>query len=221
MKRRLISKSGFVCIIFLFGIFAACSDNSKKIVVSSEKISDTIATTSMEELFTPIRETEIQENVFKLVNKDWSVITSGDSAHYNSMIASWGGWGILFEKPVAWCFLRSSRYTLELIKKHHTYTMAYFDDSWRDRIILFGTKSGRDSDKMKETTLTMMRTPSGNITYKEAKLIIECTLIELTTVSPDDFLVQSNKDFIMDAYKETNDYHKLVFGEITAVWVKK
>ena len=56
---------------------------------------------------------------------------------------------------------------------------------------------------------------------KEAKLIIECVLTAITTPDPSDFYSQESKDYIDEAYKDANDYRKLVFGEITHVWVKK
>jgi hypothetical protein len=88
-------------------------------------------------------------------------------------------------------------------------------------MLFLGTKSGRDSEKMKEVELTSVQTPSGNITYKEATLIIECTLTAITTPNPNDFYSQESKDYIDEAYKDTNEYRKLVFGEITHVWIKK
>jgi flavin reductase (DIM6/NTAB) family NADH-FMN oxidoreductase RutF len=84
-----------------------------------------------------------------------------------------------------------------------------------------GSKSGRDSEKMKEVELTSVQTPSGDMSFKEARLIIECKLTEITTANPNDFYSQEAKDWINEAYKEANDYRKLVFGEITHVWVKK
>jgi flavin reductase (DIM6/NTAB) family NADH-FMN oxidoreductase RutF len=51
----------------------------------------------------------------------------------------------------------------------------------------FGKQSGRTTDKMKKTKLTAIQTPAGNMTFKEAKIIIECKLFEITTVSPNDF----------------------------------
>jgi flavin reductase (DIM6/NTAB) family NADH-FMN oxidoreductase RutF len=99
--------------------------------------------------------------------------------------------------------------------------MTYFPDEYKGQVMFFGSKSGRDTDKMKEITLTPVQTPDGNTTYKEARLILECKLTELTTVNPDDFYTQEGKDFVVGAYKETNAYHKLVFGEITNVWIKK
>ena len=186
-----------------------------------KKDKETIRSSSFDELFRKITPEEIPGNVFTLVNKDFTVITAGTPADCNSMIASWGGWGTLFNKPVTWCFLRANRFTLEYIQKELTYTMSYFDEDDKEDIMIFGTQSGRNSDKMKEHKLTMVQTPDGNITYKEAKLIIECKLTEVTTVSPDDFLTDEGKEFITSAYAEVKAYHKLVFGDITNVWERK
>lgn len=176
---------------------------------------------NFESLFTEISPEQISENVFKLVGKDYTVITSGSENKYNSMVASDGGMGLLLGKPVTWCCLRANRYTLEFIKETKTYTMTYFDDQYKNQFLLFGKKSGRNSDKMKEATLPTIKTPSGNISYKDAKLIIECTLTEITTVQPDDFYNEDNLKFVTDANKEVGDYHKIVIGNITKVWVKK
>ena len=155
------------------------------------------------------------------IGEDFSVLTAGDSNHYNSMVASWGGWGILFERPSIYHFLRSNRYTLELMRKKNTYTVSLFPAEYKDQIMIFGGSSGRDSNKMKETTLTAVATPSGNMTYKEAAVVLECKLAEVTTVSPDDFINESDKKFVVDAHAETGEYHKMIFSEITNVWVRK
>ena len=155
------------------------------------------------------------------IGEDFSVLTAGDSNHYNSMVASWGGWGILFERPSIYHFLRSNRYTLELMRKKNTYTVSLFPAEYKDQIMIFGGSSGRDSNKMKETTLTAVATPSGNMAYKEAAVVLECKLSEVTTVSPDDFLNDSDKQFVVDAHAETGEYHKMIFSEITNVWVRK
>ena len=99
----------------------------------------------------------------------------------------------MFNKPVAFSMLRANRYTLELMRREQKYTMSFFDAEFKDDITQFGLSSGRNSDeKMKNTKLTSVQTPSGNMVFKEAKLIVECKLIQVTTVSPDDFLVEEN-----------------------------
>ena len=173
------------------------------------------------ELFKQISAEEIRDNVFTLAGKDFPIITAGKDNNYNSMTASGGGMGLLFKKPVTWCLFQSNRYTLELIQKRQTYTLSYFSDEYKDQILFLGSKSGRDSDKMKEVELTSIETPSGNISFKEAKLIIECKLTQITTPNLDDFYSQEAKDYLEEAYKDPRNYRKYVFGEITHIWTRK
>ena len=173
------------------------------------------------ELFDNVVPATMTDNVFKLVGTDFMLITSGAEADYNTMTAGWGGWGILFNTPTTWCMLRANRYTLEYIRNTKTYTFTFFEDAYKDQLFHFGQTSGRDSDKMKTHRLTAVTTPLGNIAYKEASLIIECELIQLTTVQPGDFYTEEGKAFIAGGYEDAKDYHKLVFGKITNVWRKK
>ena len=45
--------------------------------------------------------------------------------------------------------------------------------------MVFGKKSGRYSNKMKEAGLTVIETPLGNMAFEEARLIIECKLTQI------------------------------------------
>jgi flavin reductase (DIM6/NTAB) family NADH-FMN oxidoreductase RutF len=181
----------------------------------------TVKEMNFTQLFRQISPEEICDNVFTLVGKDFAVITSGKEDHYNSMIGSGGGLGVLFKKPTTWCIIRADRHTLEMIQKEQTYTMSYFPNDCKEQMLFLGSKSGRDSEKMKEVELSSVQTPSGDMSFKEARLIIECKLTEITTPNPNDFYSQEAKDYINEAYKEANHYRKYVFGEITHVWVKK
>lgn len=187
----------------------------------STQVSADVKNKSFDELFKAIEPDQIPESIFKLVGKDNTVITAGKPDDFNSMVAGDGGIGLLMGKPVTFCGLRGNRYTLEMILKNKIYTMAYFDEKYREQYMLFGKKSGRDSDKMKESTLTPVTTPSGKVAYKEAKLIIECQLAETHTVNPDEVYAEKNKTFYVDAHKEVGSYHKIVFGDITNVWIRK
>ena len=203
-------------------IFVSCNNVSQKGNAANgeqaAKIFDIdVKNMQFEELFTKIEPTEITDNVFKIVGEDFTVITAGNESYFNSMTAGWGGLGILF-KPSTWCVLRANRYTLELIREEQSYTMCYFDDEYKDAVLYFGSKTGRDTDKMENNPLTGVSTPDGNIAYKEARLIIECKLMQITTVLPDDFYFQEGREFIEGGFEEAKDYHKLVFGEITNVW---
>jgi flavin reductase (DIM6/NTAB) family NADH-FMN oxidoreductase RutF len=178
------------------------------------------------QLFKQISPEEICHNAFTFVGegfpiKGFPVITAGKRDHYNSMTGSGGGIGLLFRKPVIWCVLRADRYTLELIQKEQTYTLSYFPNDYKKQVLFLGSQSGRGGGKMKEVELTSVQTSSGNISFKEAGLIIECALMQLTTIKPEDFCTQEAKDYVNEAYDEAGVYRNYVFGEITHVWVKK
>ena len=176
------------------------------------------------QLYKQVSQEEIKGNLFALLGKlvgDAMIITAGKENHYNSMTGSVSGLGILFRKPICWCFLRADRYTLEMIQKEQTYTLSYFPDEQKEQVLFLGSKSGRDSEKMNEVKLTPSQTPSGDFSFKEARLIIECKLTQITTAYPNDFFQQEDKDLINEACKEVNHYRKMVFGEIMCVWIKK
>jgi len=197
----------------------SCNNLSNK-QDSKVKSDEDITTLIFDELFTEIAPTDISENVFKLFGQDYAVVTAGSESYFNSMTIAYGGLGIHLGLPATWCFLRANRYTLEFIRGDQVYTMCWFDDKYNEAVLYYGRMSGRDSEKMANNPLTYVVTPNGNIAYKEAKLIIECKLMEITTVSIDDFYSEQGKEFIEEGFKDANDYHKIVFGEITNVWKK-
>jgi len=176
---------------------------------------------NFEQLFKQIPPEELRDNVFTLVGKNFFLITAGKENHYNSMVGSGGGFGVLFRNPTSWCLLQTTRYTLELMEKVGTYTLSYFPNEYKEQMLFLGSKSGRNSEKMRETQLTSIQTLSGDMSFKEAGLIFECRLTQLTTPAPDDFCTVEAKEYIREAYKDVNEYRKYAFGEITRVWVRK
>ena len=87
--------------------------------------------------------------------------------------------------------------------------------------MFLGRKSGRDSDKIKEVELTTIETPLGNMAFEEARLIIECKLTQISTANADQFYSDEAKAYLTEAYTDSGEIRKYVFGEITGVWEKK
>ena len=190
-------------------------------LLGSAALTATAQQTKFTDLFREIQPKEIKGDVFTRTFDDWSVVTAGPKDSFNSMVASWGGWGILMSKPVAWLFLSADRYTLEKIRESKTYTLTYFPDGYKDQLLEFGNKSGRDTDKMRQTKLHPIATPSGTMAYEEANLIIELQLEEITTVNSRDFQSEESQKFTEERFQAVGDYHKIVVGYITHVWEKK
>jgi len=156
----------------------------------------------------------IDENVFKLIGSDWMLITAGTKDSFNTMTASWGGMGVLWNKPVTYIFVRPQRYTYEFLEKNKSYSLSFFDEKYRKALTICGSKSGRDIDKVKEAGLTSVVSDNGIVHFSEAKLVVECSKLYYQDIDPSHFLDKS----INELYD--NDYHRMYIGEITGI-VKK
>ncbi len=154
---------------------------------------------------------KIDENPFKLIGSDWMLITAGDKKSFNTMTASWGGVGVLWNKPVSYIFVRPTRYTYEFIEKSKGYSLSFFDEKYRKALSICGTKSGRDTDKVKEAGLTPVVSDTGIVHFDEAKLVLECSKLYFQDIDPANFLDPS----INSLYD--NDYHRMYIGEITGI----
>lgn len=166
--------------------------------------------------FKKITAEELTANPFKLIGKDWMLITAGDKEKFNTMTASWGGVGIMWGKPVATAYIRPQRYTFEFIENGDYYTQSFFDEEYRDALKFCGSKSGRDYDKVKETGLTpVVDDETGAVYFKEAKVVFICKKMYAQFLNEESALTE-------DVTKWYNgDYHKMYMSEIVSVLVKK
>ncbi len=158
-----------------------------------------------------IRPQDISQNPFCLIDDDWFLLSAGTPDAFNTMTASWGGVGILWNKPVVFCFVRPQRYTYKFMESNEIFTMSFFDESHRDALILCGKVSGRQTDKMKSTGLNPFESPLGSVFYEQSKLMLECRKLYFSDIDPGHFLVQG----ISSNYPK-QDYHRMYIGEITS-----
>jgi flavin reductase (DIM6/NTAB) family NADH-FMN oxidoreductase RutF len=159
--------------------------------------------------FKHIEPEKISDNPFKIIGKDWMLITAGKKDSFNTMTASWGGLGILWHKPVSFSFVRPTRYTFEFMEKDNIYTFSFFENKYRGDLNILGTKSGRDGDKISETGLTPVEVDHGAVAFKEARLVIVSKKLYYQDLNPDHFLDPG----IAGNYPE-KDYHRMYVGEV-------
>lgn len=129
-----------------------------------------------------------KENVIDLIGNQWMLITAGDKDKFNTMTASWGGVGFLWNKPVAFIFVRPERYTHEFIDSNERLTLSFFHESQRKALQICGSKSGRDCDKVSMAGLHSEQLADGVVTFSEARLILVCRKLFRSDMSEADFL---------------------------------
>ena len=116
---------------------------------------------------------ELQIDTFSQFDKKWALLTAGTMDKFNSMTISWGGTGTLWGKPVATTYLRTSRYTHEFMDDNYYFTISYYPEDKKDALKVFGSKSGRDIDKMNYEGLTA-KAVGDTVTFEEAELTLVC-----------------------------------------------
>jgi flavin reductase (DIM6/NTAB) family NADH-FMN oxidoreductase RutF len=158
--------------------------------------------------FNEIRPELLTDNPFKLIGADWMLVTAGTAGSFNTMTASWGGLGILWERKVCFCFIRPTRYTYEFIERSENFTLSFFEERYRKALSYCGSHSGRDTNKIKEAGLTPV-TEEGFTYFAEARLVLACRKLYFQDISPDRFLDPA----IEDMYPK-KDYHRMYVGEI-------
>ena len=70
-------------------------------------------------------------NVFTQFNDDWPLLAAGTMDSHNAMTIGWGGLGTLWSKPVAFVFVRTSRYTHEFMDANEYFTVSFYPEEYR------------------------------------------------------------------------------------------
>lgn len=154
--------------------------------------------------------------LFDRIGSDWMLICAGDGKCANAMTASWGGCGVLWNLPVAFCFVRPQRFTHEILEKSDRFALAFFDGLHRDALQYCGTHSGRDGDKFTAAGLTCAHTADGVPYPAEASKILVCRKLYADALKHDAFVDNS----LLSHYKN-GDFHTTYIGEIESVLIGK
>lgn len=160
-----------------------------------------------------IKTKDIKDNVVDLIANQWMLIVAGTKENHNNMTASWGGIGHLWNKDVAYIFIRPQRFTFDFVDNKEFFSLNFFDEKYRDILKLCGTKSGREIDKMSLEITPVIK--DENIYYQEAHTVLLCKKIYFQDLESNNFLDNS----IHKSYPQ-KDYHRMYIGEIYKVLVK-
>ena len=157
----------------------------------------------------------ITKNIFSMLDTDWMLVTPGIPEDYNTMTASWGGFGILWKKPVAYVFVRPQRYTYRFMEKYEYLSLGFFPAGYRDALNFCGTRSGKDVNKAAECGLTPIKLPGGGVAFGESELVMECTKKYFSDLNPAHI-----PDPAIHKLYPANDYHRMYICEISNVYRK-
>lgn len=159
----------------------------------------------------------IKDNFIEIIGKEWMLVSAGDKTKFNTMTASWGGVGFLWNKPVVFAFIRPERYTREFIDAKGAFTLSFLGEAHKDVHKICGSKSGREIDKVAATGLTPYFTEQENPCFEEARLTLECKTLYVTKMDPAHFV---DSTLCEKWYGEKGGLHNVYVAEILNAWEK-
>lgn len=165
--------------------------------------------------FISITPESLDKSPFQLIGKDWMLVTAEADGKANTMTASWGGLGVMWGKNVAYVVIRPQRYTKTFVDASDTFSLSFYDESFKKQLGYLGKVSGRDEDKITTAGLTL--THEGETPYfEEANLVLVCKKLYSQEFKPECFIETD-----LDAkWYPNKDYHTLYIVEVEKVLVK-
>lgn len=166
--------------------------------------------------FRKIELSELSFNPFEKIGKEWMLITGGTMENFNTMTASWGQLGVLWNRNVLTCYIRPNRYTFDFVENGDTFTVSFLGEEYRKALAYCGSHSGRDCDKMAETGLTAAEF-DGAAGIEQADLVMVCRKLYSYDMNSEGFLTD---DGIQAQFFGTDPYHRAYIAEIVGVYTK-
>lgn len=165
-------------------------------------------------MFTKILAEEINQNMFELIGREWMLISAGTPEKFNTMTASWGGIGVLFQKHIAWCVIRPVRYTYEFVEENDCFSLSFFGSEHKKSLSYCGSVSGRDEDKIAGSGLTPAF-EEGVPYFEEAKMVLICRKLYFQDMIPENV-----PGAVQEQWYPNEDFHRFYFAEIEKVLVR-
>lgn len=166
-------------------------------------------------MFKEISIKDLSLNPFTKIGKEWMLITAGSEERFNTMTASWGGLGVMWNKDVAFTFIRPCRYTFEFTETEDYFSLCFFGEEYKNALMFCGRNSGKDCDKAKETGLTPIFI-DGVPCFEEASLVLICKKMYSQQMQNS----CATTDEVTTHYGENEPYHTFYIGEIVKAFEK-
>ena len=154
-------------------------------------------------------------NPFTSFSNDRPLLSASKDGKSNTMTIGWGFMGVMWSKNVVTVAVRPQRYTIDFINSSDTFSVSFFDESYKDKLTYCGRTSGRDEDKIKKCGFTEYSENDAPC-FKEAKLTIVCKKLYCQQLDENLFIDKS----ICDKNYPEKDYHFMYTGEIIKI-IKK
>jgi flavin reductase (DIM6/NTAB) family NADH-FMN oxidoreductase RutF len=165
-------------------------------------------------------------NPIEMIGGEWWLVTAGNKTNgYNTMTASWGHLGVIWERPdekahrglsTAAVYLRPQRYTKEFMDRGAVFTLSIFDKAYKKALAYIGSHSGRGENKAANAGITPVF-DEGTTYFADAKMVFICRKLYHAPLLEKGFV---DKSPVENNYPQKN-FHEMYIGEIIKVLSKQ
>lgn len=136
----------------------------------------------------------------------------------NTMTIGWGGINVVWYKEVFVAYVRYTRDTYEMVESGSEFTISVpLEKDLKKELAYCGTKSGRDTNKIKDCNLTLADGRKVEVpVITDCELHYECKVIYKQAMEPGMIPEEVKKRFYGN-----NNYHVIYYGEIVDSYVIK
>lgn len=164
---------------------------------------------------------ELDRNPFSMIGKEWMLITAEKknteppAPKINTMTASWGGMGVMWNKNTVTIVIRPNRYTKEFLDNGDTFSLTILPEQYRKELSYLGSVSGRCENKIEKAALHVSYEESTPY-FDEGNLVFLCKKLYRQPMTEEGFLL---KDLITSNYPN-GDFHVMYIAEILSILKK-
>lgn len=148
------------------------------------------------------------------------LLTTKGQGKVNTMTIGWGTMGVEWGKPIFVVYVRESRFTRQLLDENPEFTVNCPVGELDGHILGFcGTKSGRDTDKIRELGLHLEEPLRISVPgIRELPLTLECKVL-YRNAQPTDSMQQAILDRYYPEKDGARDFHYAYYAEIVSAYL--
>lgn len=145
-----------------------------------------------------------------------ALLTAGDREARNTMTIGWFQAGRLWNLPVCTVYVRPERHTFRFMEDNPGFSVSVLPAGMKEAMVLCGTKSGRDMDKIAACGLTVRYSESGVPFFEEAEQVLICKTIFVQDMAPECV----RDDRILAQYGAKGGWHRIYTGEMLEAYTE-
>jgi len=150
------------------------------------------------------------DNMLKQIETG-AFLTTKKNGKVNTMTIGWGGINVVWGRPVFVIYVRYNRETYNYLKDNEEFTISVpVSGTLKKELTYCGTKSARDTDKIKDCNFTLIPGRKTNTpVIGECDLHYECKIIYRQAMDAN--MIPDN---VQSRYYKNNQFHMVYYGEI-------